>query len=408
MGGDPNEENQFLFMGDFVDRGNFGTECILLLLAWKINEPDAVFLLRGNHECRHITVFFNFKTECLYKYSEMVYDAFMDCFDCLPLAAILNSMFCVHGGISPQIVSVNDINQIDRFVEIPSSGPMCDMLWSDPFDEKDEEENEDIFIPNYPRSCSYKYSFRAASVFLKHNNLISIIRAHEAEEGGYKLFNSLQETGFPSVITIFSAPNYCDTYGNSGAFIQFIKSDMNVRQFSWVDHPFYLPQFENVFKWSLPFLGEKVCEILGNIHAISNFKGDPNVIHAKILSLARVSSMYQTLKQERDNFLILKNHGKSHLLLTRGSQGIRQAVETFAMAKQLDDEKRPGVDIKDLTSVKATSDFLDSPRMKNNLTRMDSPTLKVFEALKKDYNRDKGRESPTLGRKDSNPNMKYQ
>lgn len=406
MAGEPTPDNQFLFLGDYVDRGNFGTECMLLLLAYKINDPTCMFLIRGNHECRHITAFFNFKNECLYKYDKKVYDSFMTCFDALPLASVLNSMFCVHGGISPQIVSVQDINNIDRFVEIPSSGPMCDLLWSDPMDEKDEEENEDIFIPNYPRSCSYKFSFRAASVFLKHNNLISIIRAHEAEEPGYKLYNSLPETGFPSVITIFSAPNYCDSYGNSGAFIQFIKSDMNVRQFSWVDHPFYLPFYENAFKWSIPFVGDKVNEIISSVFSLSTIseQRDPEVIRAKILSLARISHMYTTLKEERESYLLLKGINRSsHLLLTKGSKGIQEALhESFLAMKKFDVEKRPGSEVVE----KPIGDFIESPRVRNNLTRVDSPTLKVFEALKKDYIKDKsGRESPslTLQRKDSLP-----
>ena len=140
------------------------------------------------------------------KYSERSYNACMNSFCTLPLAAIMNEkFFCVHGGISPELNTLNDIQnvrgflscwwlqaapdvftlQVDRFREPPTSGLMCDILWSDPMKDFGQEKAQEGFVDNDVRGCSYFFSYKAACAFLKRNGLLSIIRAHEAQYAGY-------------------------------------------------------------------------------------------------------------------------------------------------------------------------------------------------------------------------------
>ncbi|EPY28658.1 protein phosphatase 3, catalytic subunit [Angomonas deanei] len=240
-------------------------EVILLLMCYKINYPKTIVMLRGNHESRHLTAYFNFKREVQYKYSLAVYNAIMSAFDCLPLCCILNDrFFCVHGGLSPELLSIADINAIHRFREPPSSGPMCDLLWADPMDEKEGSAHvPQLFVPNSTRGCSYVFSHAAAVRFLDANKLTTIIRGHEAQDEGYHLYKKTTK-GFPAVICLFSAPNYCDTYDNRAAIVSFNNSIMSIRQFNSNPHPYYLPNYMNAFAWSLPFVAEKLMDFWSN------------------------------------------------------------------------------------------------------------------------------------------------
>lgn len=269
--GDP-DKTSFLFLGDYVDRGSYSLEVLLLLYSMKINHPKTFTLLRGNHETKQMTQHFTFKSECLVKYSIDVYHESLKSFCALPIAAIMNKQFfCVHGGISKDIKYISDVDKINRFqVDFPSHGAFCDLMWSDPSNEFDNEPygiNNKVkdFSENYERGCSYMYSYNAVCQFLERNNLLSVIRAHQAQDKGYRMYKKTPTQQFPSVISLFSAPNYCGTYGNKAAVLKYDVTTMNIRQFSSQSEPYHLPNFMNVFTWSIPFVAERVCEILFSV-----------------------------------------------------------------------------------------------------------------------------------------------
>ncbi|KAF7872244.1 hypothetical protein EAF04_003168 [Stromatinia cepivora] len=369
VGGDP-AETRYLFLGDYVDRGYFSIECVLYLWSLKIWYPNTLWLLRGNHECRHLTDYFTFKLECKHKYSERIYEACMDSFCALPLAAVMNKQFlCIHGGLSPELHTLDDLKSIDRFREPPTHGLMCDILWADPLEEFGQEKTSEYFIHNHVRGCSYFFSYPAACNFLEKNNLLSIIRAHEAQDAGYRMYRKTRTTGFPSVMTIFSAPNYLDVYNNKAAVLKYENNVMNIRQFNCTPHPYWLPNFMDVFTWSLPFVGEKITDMLlailstssedelkddqtpsstspGPISPPINAPMDPEsieykrrAIKNKILAIGRLSRVFQVLREESERVTELKTAAGGRLpagTLMLGAEGIKSAISSFEDARKVD------------------------------------------------------------------------
>ncbi|KAG2367192.1 Metallo-dependent phosphatase-like protein [Suillus spraguei] len=363
VGGSP-ADTRYLFLGDYVDRGYFSIECVLYLWSLKIWYPDTLFLLRGNHECRHLTDYFTFKLECKHKYSERIYDACMESFCALPLAAIMNKQFlCIHGGLSPELNTLDDIRAIDRFREPPTHGLMCDILWSDPVEDFGQEKMNESFVHNHVRGCSYFFTYQAACQFLERNNLLSIIRAHEAQDAGYRMYRKTKSTGFPSVMTIFSAPNYLDVYNNKAAVLKYESNVMNIRQFNCTPHPYWLPNFMDVFTWSLPFVGEKITDMLvavlntcskeeleesdeENVVSVSQVahpeEARRKIIKNKILAVGRMARVFALLREESEKVSELKSISGSSKLpygtLALGTEGIKDAISGFEDARKSDIE----------------------------------------------------------------------
>ncbi len=259
------------------------------------------------------------------------------------------------------------ILQLDRFREPPTHGLMCDILWADPLEEFGQEKTSEYFIHNHVRGCSYFFSYPAACAFLERNNLLSVIRAHEAQDAGYRMYRKTRTTGFPSVMTIFSAPNYLDVYNNKAAVLKYENNVMNIRQFNCTPHPYWLPNFMDVFTWSLPFVGEKITDMLIAIlntcskeeleeetpSSVSSAPASPpltnvdpessefrrRAIKNKILAIGRLSRVFQVLREESERVTELKTASGGRLpagTLMLGAEGIKQAIHNFEDARKVD------------------------------------------------------------------------
>ncbi|GFS45460.1 protein phosphatase 5.2 [Actinidia rufa] len=204
LNGLPSEDNPYLFNGDFVDRGSFSVEVILTLFAFKCMSPS----VRS-------------------KLSEIFVELFAEVFCCLPLAHVINEkVFVVHGGLfSVDGVKLSDIRAIDRFCEPPEEGLMCEVLWSDPQPQPGRGPSK--------RGVGLSFGGDVTKKFLQENNLDLVVRSHEVKDEGFEI----EHDG--KLITVFSAPNYCDQMGNKGAFIRFEAPDMkpNIVTFAAVPHP---------------------------------------------------------------------------------------------------------------------------------------------------------------------------
>lgn len=174
-GGYPPSAN-YLFLGDYVDRGKQSLETICLLLAYKIRYPSKIYLLRGNHEDAKINRIYGFYDECKRRFNVRLWKVFTDCFNCLPVAALIDEkILCMHGGLSPDLDNLNQIREIQRPTEIPDSGLLCDLLWSDP-DQKIEG------WADSDRGISCTFGADKVAEFLDKNDLDLICRGHQVKQ----------------------------------------------------------------------------------------------------------------------------------------------------------------------------------------------------------------------------------
>ncbi|CAF3171004.1 unnamed protein product [Rotaria socialis] len=205
-GGFPPKSN-YLFLGNYIDRGRQSLETICLLLAYKTKYPDNIFLLRGNHECASINRIYGFYDECKRRYNIKLWKSFNACFNCLPVAAIVaGKIFCCQGGLSPDLHSLEQIQQIQRPIDVPDAGLLFDLLWSDPDNDLKRWSENDAGI-------SFRFGVDIVNEFLNRHKMDLICRAHQVVKDGYEFFADRR------LVTVFSAPDYLGSFENAGALM---------------------------------------------------------------------------------------------------------------------------------------------------------------------------------------------
>jgi diadenosine tetraphosphatase ApaH/serine/threonine PP2A family protein phosphatase len=208
--GAPPPTTSYVFLGDYVDRGRNGVECISVLLGLKILYPQHIHLLRGNHEAETITKQYGFFDECKRKFSIRLYKRFVDVFNCLPVAALVESAaLCMHGGLSKQLVALDQIHQLERPCVVPDAGLLCDLLWSDPGDHDGWLFSE--------RGVSFSFGEDVVAAMLERLDIDLIVRAHQVMHQGYGFFADRR------LVTVFSASNYCGDFFNAAAMLMMDK-----------------------------------------------------------------------------------------------------------------------------------------------------------------------------------------
>jgi diadenosine tetraphosphatase ApaH/serine/threonine PP2A family protein phosphatase len=196
IGGDP-ATTQYLFQGDYVDRGHYSLETYLYLVTLKLKYPSQIWLLRGNHECRQVSKQYGFYDECLQNYGHPgIWKLCQDSFDLLPMSSVVNGrIFATHGGLSPEIATIEQISLFPRQLDLPTYGELCDLAWSDP----------DDTVRGWgvsPRGAGWLFGIDPARQFCQVNKIELITRAHQLVMAGY-LYNCQEK-----VLTVWSAPNY--------------------------------------------------------------------------------------------------------------------------------------------------------------------------------------------------------
>ncbi|OHT09412.1 Serine/threonine-protein phosphatase 4 catalytic subunit [Tritrichomonas foetus] len=207
--GEVYDHNKYVFLGDYVDRGYCSIETFAYLALLKIQFPDRIYLLRGNHESRQVNQMYGLFNDCMQIYGHAgIWFLFNDVFDLLPISAVIdNDIYCVHGGLSPEIKRIGKLNtDIQRCQELPQSGAFADLCWSDP---------DDVarFVPNR-RGAGYIFGPNEVKNFLRINKLKFVARSHQLSMPGYTWLFDKQ------LVTVWSAPNYMYRSGNKASVMK--------------------------------------------------------------------------------------------------------------------------------------------------------------------------------------------
>lgn len=235
VGGIP-PDTRYLFLGDYVDRGFYSIETLVLLLVYKVKFPDHVFMLRGNHECRSVSSSYGFLDEVMNRFGHAgVFHLSNDLFDSLPIGAVIDDrIFCIHGGLSPSVAAIEQLAVEDRRVELPPSGALCDICWSDP-----DPDTTEWGLSS--RGAGFLFGKRPADEFCHNNRIALIARAHQLAMDGYAY-----AFGERKLVTVWSAPNYMYRSGNKAAIMtvdQQLRWDF--KKFTGVKDATQLPQSES-------------------------------------------------------------------------------------------------------------------------------------------------------------------
>jgi len=265
---------------------------------------------------------------------------------------------------------------------------------------------DEMFEFNQVRGCSSTFSFKAACKFLDDNKLLSIIRAHEAQDAGYRMHRKNDKTGFPSVITLFSAPNYLDSYNNKGAILRYENNVINIRQFNQSPHPYYLPGFMDVFTWSMPFVVEKVAELLlvflnlvddaeaeereeAERVAAAEKERKREAIRSRVMGVTKMLRLFKNIRQEREEVMkigAISPHGENlpeTLTTVKDDQmdkTIKTSLASFDGVKSVDlaNEKRPvGIDkaLQAARDIGQTPDGMKRRQSRESIRRSQSGDL---------------------------------